>query len=166
MYGAKLKSWGNFSKNFRAWFAIFLEIWSMEGSAFSGSWISSQKGDRGKSSITLSLEIGLECHQKWSQVHGLHFLGYQFQRQRTKQWHVASRTSLLYWTSPKLGHCGRLDTTLSWGIQIRSDLWNLKEALEGYYKAEFQILKILNYRYNSISISISSKQVKGINIGF
>ena len=30
VYGAKLKSWRIFSKNFRAWFAIFSEIWSVE----------------------------------------------------------------------------------------------------------------------------------------
>ena len=157
-----MKSWRKSSKNFRAWFAIFLEIWSVEGSAFLGSWISSQRGDRGKSSITLSLEIGFEFRQKWSQVHGLQFLGYQFQRQRTKQWHVESRTSSLYWTSPKLGHCGRLDTNLSWRIQIRPDLWHLKEASEGYYRAEFPISNIFNYRDNSISISSSSKLVKGV----
>ena len=154
-YGAKLKSWGNSSKNFRAWFAIFLEIWSVEGSAFSGSWIASQRGDRGKTSITLSLGLRLKCRKKWSQVHRLKFLGYQFQRQRTKQWHVASRTISLYWTSPELGHCGRLDTNLSWRIQIRSDLWHFKEASEIYYRAEFQISKIFNYRDNSISISSS-----------
>ena len=61
-----------------------------------------------------------------------------------------------------LGHCGRLDTTLSWRIKIRSDLWNLKEASEGYYRAEFYISNIFNYRDNSISISISYKLVKGV----
>ena len=33
-YGTKLKSWGRFSKNFRAWFGIFLEIWSVEVRSF------------------------------------------------------------------------------------------------------------------------------------
>jgi len=156
----KLKSWGTSSQKFRAWFEIFLEIWAVEGSTFSGYWIASQRGDRGKTSITLSLGIGLKCCKKWSQVHRLKFLSYQFQRQRTKQWHVASRTSSLYWTSPELGHCGRLDTNLSWRIQIRSDLWYLKEKLEGYYSSEFKILRIFNYIYNSISISSSSKARK------
>ena len=47
--------------------------------------ISSQIGDRGKGFLTLSLSIGLKCRKKWSQVHRLKFLSYQFQRQRTKQ---------------------------------------------------------------------------------
>ena len=33
-YGAKLKSWGILSKNFRACFTIFSEIWSMEFRSF------------------------------------------------------------------------------------------------------------------------------------
>ena len=144
----------------------FFEIWSVESSAFSGSWIASQRGDRGKTSITLSLGLRLKCRKKWSQVNRLKFLGYQFQGQRKKKWHVASRTSSLYWTSPELGHCGRLDTTLSWSIKIRSDRWHWKEASEGYYRAEFQISKIFKHRDNTISLSSSSKLVKGVYFFF
>ena len=77
-----------------------------------------------------------------------------------KQWDVASPPSLLYWTSPELGHCGRLDTTLSWRIQIRLDLWHSKDNSEDYFIAEFQILKSHNHRDNPTPISSSSKASK------
>ena len=112
----------NIFPNFRYWFTIFSEIWSVEVRAFWGFWISYQRGDRGKIFIALSLSIGLECCKKFPQVHRLRFLVYQFQSQRRKQWHVASHTISLYWTSPKLGHCGRLDINFPWRIQIRWDL--------------------------------------------
>ena len=44
----------------------------------------------------------------------------------------------------------------------QSDLWHSKENSEGYFSAKFQILKIHNHRDNTISISSSSKQVKGV----
>ena len=70
-YKANPKSGGTSCTNFRSWFAIFLEIWSVEVRFFSGSRISSQRGDLGKIVITLSVSIILELCKKWIKLHEL-----------------------------------------------------------------------------------------------
>ena len=50
----------------------------MEGGAFSGSRISSERGDRGKSSITLSMSIGLEYHKSGHNYMDFSFLAINF----------------------------------------------------------------------------------------
>ena len=70
-YETKPISWGSSCRNFRSRCVILLEIWSVEVSVYAGSWNSSQRSDRGKIVVTLSLSIGLEFCKKWQIVHGL-----------------------------------------------------------------------------------------------
>ena len=80
-YHAKPKAWGTSCINFRSWFAIFSEIWSVEVRVFAGSRISSKRGDLGK--IVVNLLWALD----WNSVKsGQKYTNFS---RRRKHWHVA-----------------------------------------------------------------------------
>ena len=65
------KSCWTLGPNFRAFRAIFAEIWSEEFGLFADSWITFKTGDLGKIVITFSLSIGLKSHKKLQKEDGL-----------------------------------------------------------------------------------------------